>query len=58
MFDASVSQETVLSFKRDFYLILPDKVNLSQKNAFVGALTAEYSYEEWIIRFPTEEHLR
>lgn len=46
MFDASVSQETVLSFKRDFYLILPDKVNLSQKNAFVGALTAEYSYEE------------
>lgn len=58
MFDASASQETVVSFKRDFYLVLPDKVNLRQKNIFAGALTFEYIYEELITKFPTEEHLR
>lgn len=58
MFDSSVSQETVVSFKRDFYLILPDKVNLRQKNIFAGALKFEYSYEELITKFPIEEHFR
>jgi len=54
-FDTSVSQEAVVSFKRDLYLVLPDKVNLRQKNVFAGALTAEYSYEEQITKFPVEE---
>lgn len=46
MLDMSVSKEPVMSFKRDLYLALPNKVNLRQKNVSAEALTCEYSYEE------------
>lgn len=38
LLDSPVPQEIVVSFKRDLYLVLPDEVNLRQKNVFAGAL--------------------
>lgn len=45
LLDSPVPQEIVVSFKRDLYLVLPDEVNLRQKNVFAGALLWGMNYQ-------------